>query len=395
MQAKNDNRILFLDYLRAVACLLVVIGHVYVVGPNDPNTVKIWVPTVSGYIFGPDPNGENPYGVVLNNLTNFTGINVGALGVGIFFLISGFVIMSALDREPWTKFLVRRAFRIYPSATAAVLFGATVTAVFCRANHITDPIGFDRIWASSALLNNIVHKQYVSPVMWTLEVEVFFYILVAIIAGQIGKIGRRALLITTIGCALVSLALCGAAAASNPAAEYLAYFGSLCANALLLLVGSMIYRNISAGWSISSWFYVGASIAIYFATHAIHDVILPGHPIGVDAVNSVASLLLFCAALWSGMRWQWIRPLRYVADISYPLYLVHVPTSWIMLTVLAQNGWSIHSAGAVTMLTVLGCAWMLHVSVEKPFQSIGRRVAVNLSHRAAVDEFADRTITTR
>jgi hypothetical protein len=73
----KNERIVFLDYLRAVACLLVVFGHIYLVGPNDPKTLSIWLPTVTTYIFGPDPNSENPYGIFLNHLTNSRELVLG------------------------------------------------------------------------------------------------------------------------------------------------------------------------------------------------------------------------------------------------------------------------------------------------------------------------------
>lgn len=116
MQAPEFGRIVFLDYLRAFACSLVVLGHVYFMGFNGYEAITPYVPSVRANIFGPDAASRNVLTVPAIYAGNTLGINVGELGVSIFFLISGFVILRAVERErPW-QFIVRRILRIFQFA---------------------------------------------------------------------------------------------------------------------------------------------------------------------------------------------------------------------------------------------------------------------------------------
>ena len=117
MTSKDQERILFLDYLRAIACLLVVFGHIYLMGYNGFHEMSPWVPGLKGLLWGPDAVWRNVFTPPSLFLALQLGINVGALGISLFFLISGFVILRAVERESVPVFLVRRVFRITRSAS--------------------------------------------------------------------------------------------------------------------------------------------------------------------------------------------------------------------------------------------------------------------------------------
>ncbi|MDQ7978072.1 acyltransferase [Paraburkholderia sp. SARCC-3016] len=380
LKAKTNERIVFLDYLRAFACLLVVVGHIYFVGPNDPKTVSNWLPDVSSYIFGPDPNAENPYGHALAMLTIHTGIGLGSLGVGLFFLISGFVILRALDREAWRIFMTRRFFRIFPTnATCMVLIGL-VTAMYCRLANVTDPIHLRSVVTSSLLLINLTQDFPATPVLWTLEVEVLFYLLMGALAWRFTRLTQRILLVASLVCIFVSAIADFSSRSSmvlSAHAIQLAHLGLLLSNVTMLLIGSMIYRNFSDGWSKNSWISVLISIGLYVVAVTSHEMIT-GASTGIDIVNSAVALGIFSAAFVARMEWKWIRPLRWIGDISYPLYLLHVPLGWMVLVMLAKAGWNIHAAGISAVLTAIACAWVMHVLVERTSQRVGRRVAIQL-----------------
>jgi peptidoglycan/LPS O-acetylase OafA/YrhL len=65
----------------------------------------------------------------------------GHLGVGIFFLVSGFIISHVAEKETRAEFVVKRVLRIWPTLTIAVflmwllksLFGATPYGGFSTA----------------------------------------------------------------------------------------------------------------------------------------------------------------------------------------------------------------------------------------------------------------------
>ena len=149
-----NKRLDYLDSIRGVAALLVVIHHIFEVfithnAANYPLLEEI-----------------------------FNSINIGRLGVIVFFITSGFVIPWSLKSDKphvLKNFMIKRFFRLYPaywfSIIAAVVIG----------------FGFDvnLISTSQVLLNfTMIHKflgvESVIGAYWTLHLELVFYVICAV-----------------------------------------------------------------------------------------------------------------------------------------------------------------------------------------------------------------------
>jgi peptidoglycan/LPS O-acetylase OafA/YrhL len=141
-----------------------------------------------------------------------------------------------------------------------------------------------------------------------------------------------------------------------------------------LLIGSMLYRVTRGDNFIRGSIYVVLAVAVFLA--ARYDYLAEhGDSGGVDLRNGAWALGLFVLALWSGMTWRWIRPLKWIADISYPLYLVHVPLGWICLAWLAGQGFGMLSASVIGGAVVIVVAWLVHVIVEVRAQLWGSYIS--------------------
>ena len=120
-------------------------------------------------------------------------MNLGAAGVDVFFVISGFIMLHTSFRPgrpsmPAGRFLLRRFIRIYPLywlCTAAML--AVMAAGFMRHNLCTA----QEIALSLALLPS---PHLVLPVAWTLVLEIYFYL---VFAATLPLASRTATLILT------------------------------------------------------------------------------------------------------------------------------------------------------------------------------------------------------
>jgi peptidoglycan/LPS O-acetylase OafA/YrhL len=131
-------------------------------------------------------------------------LNFGALGVKIFFVISGFLVtQSWLARRSPTAFVVARTLRIYPALFAATLF-TIVLAGFSSAlpwpAFLADPQTLDYAWRV-ALGWDIVHRlpgafptnpfpHTVNGSLWTLPIELRLYVGVLAV-GVAGLLARR------------------------------------------------------------------------------------------------------------------------------------------------------------------------------------------------------------
>lgn len=96
----------------------------------------------------------------------------GFLGVHLFFLISGFVILaSALGRSA-PEFAVSRFSRIYPTYWAGLAFTVVSLSLFLGPDlHI----GPREIAVNATLLQSVLGVAHVDQVYWTLWVELQFY----------------------------------------------------------------------------------------------------------------------------------------------------------------------------------------------------------------------------
>jgi peptidoglycan/LPS O-acetylase OafA/YrhL len=380
LSANNGSRIVFLDYLRAIACLLVAIGHLYLLGINDGQTVHAFVPSVVGNIFG----SNSVYRNVLSGPSTFLiirlGISVGQLGVAIFFLISGFVILRSVERESVKQFVIRRILRIYPVSIIAVTVAGVVTALYCASTGTQSPHSAHSIIVSAFVLSTFIHVLPTTPVLWSLSVELVFYVVMACLALN-GRLGYRALTM----CSLISvifIALVYSGGTPNPFAVDLS-FCTMCVN--FLLIGSMIYRMTTVGPSFRGFAHVFVSIALYVVARHVYTIGRGSDTGAIDLANGAWALLIFCAALASGMKWNWLRPLKWFGDISYPLYLIHVPLGWIMMAWLASHGLGMLVTSIATGLSMIFCAWLLHVLVEEPARRLGRMLSSLEGRSAAPD----------
>ena len=149
--AKNGKYIPGLDLLRAAAAIGVMLYHYFFIGP------------IEGY-YSPDSLVPIAFW--------------GELGVDVFFLLSGFLILLSATGRTWKQFLVARGKRIYPMFFFASLFVLFLGIIL--PGTAAKPLVI-RWLGSLTLFTDVFHLDPLSSVYWTLMVEVKFYLLVALV----------------------------------------------------------------------------------------------------------------------------------------------------------------------------------------------------------------------
>jgi peptidoglycan/LPS O-acetylase OafA/YrhL len=257
-----------LDGLRAISILLVLATHMLPLGPR------------------------------------FLQFNVaaGAMGMSLFFALSGFLIASQLLHNPdVNEFMVRRLARILPLAFAFAFFVSTI--------YVFDPLmGFA---IASFLLNYL--PDYMTPFnghFWSLCVEVHFYLSIALVVALAGK---RGVWIVWPACLAVTLLRVSEGV----------YYGIETHLRLdEILAGACVATLYRKSWSDRRHSTALAVLAglLWFAAST---------PYAGDFqyVRPYATALLLAAALSIGHSWLsrflGLAALRYIATISYALYVVH------------------------------------------------------------------------
>ena len=105
----------------------------------------------------------------------------GGLGVHLFFMLSGFVILLSIDRSRrLADFCVSRFARLYPAYWTAALVTLLITYPARLPGHELSP---GAIAANVTMLQGFLGYVHIDPVYWTLQAELQFYVVVGLIVA--------------------------------------------------------------------------------------------------------------------------------------------------------------------------------------------------------------------
>lgn len=336
-RASLQQRIDYLDGLRGIAIISVLVFHAYV---NDP--------------------AHLPFGDRFNVLP----LRLGWQGVELFFLISGFVIFMTLEKcSSLAQFAWRRWARLFP---AMLVVSALIFSVEQR--HLKDLIP-GITFVSPSLINSVtgIQTESLSGVFWSLYVEVTFYVIFGTLYFVAGP--RWA-----IACIF---ALFSASIASSYATSGVAH-------------SSLAWRLSAAsrwiGFAHFGWFASGALFYLFIQQKS-KPMLLAAVAAGVlaaltsdfamaEKVGLVLVVALFCAAitlqpLQECLSWK---PLVFVGVVSYPLYLVHffILKNYLWVAADALNWLPPTTWPLPLFLISLLIAWIVHKFIETPVLKVSR-----------------------
>lgn len=313
---------------------------------------------------------------LVSRLVERSGVDLGGFGVALFFLLSGFVIAISLERYSRRGFLVGRLLRVLPTYAA----GFAVTVVVVRL--MGDPAG--ELSLTGVLAGAVPGLALATGVrapgdgiVWTLIIEMVFYAVCLVGYRRLTR-GWAAPLAVAVGCVLVQVLVPAPQVVAGSARGGLTYIALLAAPFLPVMLLGGVLSGIrraavgrAAGWGVA---------AVLAATHV---VLLSTTRVLATSVGYrltfLAAIALFGSLAAAGERWRPRRPLAALADVSYPLYVVHPVLGYASISVLVRHGVPALPAVLATTVVVLVAAWSLHEAVEVPTHRIGRALARRLS----------------
>ena len=245
------------------------------------------------------------------------GINptAGPFGMALFFTLSGFLITSNLLHNPSVRsFFIRRACRILPLAYLYVC----VTVLLWQHKDWTYALAY-----GTFSINYL--SQYVIPItspLWSLCVEVHFYLAVGILVAVLGK--RALYLLPAMALIVTGLRIGRHTPIANVTHLRVDEILAGATVALIHLNPAMARFRSAMGRVPVVVFLVLFAVCCHPASGAL------------NYLRPYAAAVLVAATLWQS---SWLgallrsRTLKYFADVSFALYVIHP---------LNRVGWFVH-----------------------------------------------------
>lgn len=359
--SESSGKITFANQLRGVAVLCVIVTHYLGIywGARD---------LVARYTFAPVLEGAKPAFMPYSAPPTF---NYGPFGVALFFLISGFVIPFSLEKMGGLRFLAARALRIYPSYWVAVVLMLGATWLSSCYWHLPFHVDGELLGANLLLVNAELGQPSIDLVNWTLSIEVKFYL----VAVLLWPLLRRfpVIMLLAYAAAVLGLVLLPSVpvklgafdiSLDNAKVELMytvfLFIGTLFHFAVKGRVGP---RTLAAG--------AVAMYALFFATWP--QTVLADQYWKITA-NYGYALVVFSLCYCLRKRFRGARALDFFAAVSYPLYLVHAVSGYVVMHILMDRGLPYLVAAPLALLVVLAMATILHYTVELPTANAGKKL---------------------
>ena len=312
---------------------------------------------------------------------------VGAIGVALFFMVTGFLFWSRLfakkGRLDWTSLYISRVFRIVPlywfmvAALTAIVFWVSDFVLKSPMKALVEQI---LIWLSFADYPNINKFSgtvgVVAGVVWTLKYEWLFYLTLPVQALFVRFSEKSPLPLLALAAATIGFSIWPV---------YIPY-----------LQVSTTYFVYFLGGAIAAWFYTSgrcrelaknnwitllALVSLFLAFALYQNDFEPSQAlflalffIPIAMGNSIFKILSVPAVMLLG-------------EISYSVYLLHGMVIFVAFFMLLPNlmaaittPFQLYAAMDLTGVAVVSLCWGTYSLVERPFIHFGKRLS-NLVRR--------------
>lgn len=331
-----ENKLTSVQYLRGLAAVLVVIAHA-----------------------AAHPLSES----------NYVLLRLGQLGVMLFFVISGFIMVAITGPGAFAPltFLKRRIIRVVPLYWLVTTVTAVLALALPALFHTTVFTWPHYIQSLLFIPHEAPGRGGTSPILslgWTLNYEAFFYLAFALCALLVAT--QRVVVLSMVFTALVVIGV-----VIQPQDPALSFYTNQAV--LGFVVGAWIgWLKLRGGIERLP----GAAVpALLFAGLAALGWAFAVYREPEESLISFACLVLFSAALMlAGLRYEKQLPrialLEELGDASYAIYLTHMFVIGLMVAIAARVLPDVPAAYlglvAVTAVLALTVGRLVHTWVEMP-----------------------------
>ena len=321
-----ESKLQGLQVGRAVAAMTIVYFHSWVAITRFPKDTAYQIPGLTSY---------------------------GHLAVDLFFAISGFVICLVVSRDTFNvqSFFIKRVFRLYPLWLVMLTIFA-ITAWRWRGLQPRENLDF--FLYSAALLPTQELPFY--NVGWSLQHEMVFYLIAAVLVPFFGLIGLAAFL-TASTLAYHSL-------------EMPWYLSNLASHHATFLAGVLAFLMRAPMARLR--FFIPAIVGVTMFCALIVAGLFDWLPVALFFIMVAFANLHPNETTW------WRKPMMALGDASYSLYLIHPMAFFTMSAIVSKIPFPLWSQEPIRIvcIAIIICASLISWRYfEKPMIRFGNHLA--------------------
>jgi peptidoglycan/LPS O-acetylase OafA/YrhL len=353
-QLKDMAHIKYLDALRGIAILMVIVVHSAVFSGQSGMFMDLAF--------------------------------IGKRGVQLFYLISAFTLCMSLDykkaneNRPLLNFFIRRFFRIAPLFYTAIIANLFYQGLAPRPEA---PVGlsWSEVVSGFFFLNGFIPSAINSIAIggWSVAVEVCFYSILPFLHVRFDSVKKIAVL---LACACpVAFTVSYALAFLFPRQSEYFKFLWFPVEFPIFVMGMLLYRVRK--YFIESDFvwgfvFIMLGLWLFFSTLPVYNARLYGSSLGL-------AIFVLGVSLWQSPVLVNLVTI-FIGRISYSLYLTHFFAIMLASRILSSwSAWSGMSGGGrflamflITLIISIGISLITFFGIEKPGIALGRKIVDRL-----------------
>jgi peptidoglycan/LPS O-acetylase OafA/YrhL len=343
-------RLAFLDWLRIFAFMSVLIGHTI-------------YPTIS------DLASNQAIHPSLRLLIQFLlpWAHEGGVGVGVFFLISGYIITLVVESEDSVEYAIKRFLRIYP------LYITAVIAQFILLTRSGMQPSFRVVLQQISMLGDFFQTPFsLGGVEWTLRIEILFYAFMGILAfisrRLPTKLNQRRYPFIYVA-VVILLGILPPFTSGKIGWGLWPATGAVTLYAPFLLIGSMIYLFEKRLTQLKPL------VVISFFIYIQYLALLPKYqPLWSRDHHALLGLTLFLLAWIFRHQIKGDKFIILIASLTYSVYLFHNWLYFALKSKLQSQGVGSAMSVLLAFIILFAVCWASMVLVEKPGISLGKKL---------------------
>lgn len=295
----------------------------------------------------------------------------GGLGVTIFFILSGYVIIETAMKRDALDFIFARFNRLFPGLIICMPLVLLIGSRFITKFQSPTASLFNSIF----LTFDLTGIPPLASQLWTLVIEVQFYGIVALLLVIFPKLfkKRERILFFLIGWQALVIILGSKYWFESP---QLSRYLTLGGYANLFAFG--ICLNVLSNSKIKNIvnFLPSLGLTFYFATKVFGSLYDWS---SADTIVLTAAFIILISKFVNFKRKSSQKIFEWLGLSSYPVYLIHVHIGMAFLNIFrSHTSANIYVVFFVSILFITGVCILLSLYVEKPIQALGRFIYGNM-----------------